>query len=216
MPSAETLAAFSVAAFLLCISPGPSNLYIMARSISQGHRAGIVAATGMAIGSVIYVLASAFGLAALFIYFPLAFSSVKLAGAGYLIYLALHYFKLARHSQRQDKPVVQLRNTAIFRQSIIVELTNPKTALFFIAFLPLFVDPARGQISLQLLVLGVVYAAIGLMCDLMVASLAGQIGKWLSQHADFSVWQNRIAAGLLFLLGAFILYQESIQLVFSG
>ena len=92
MPPAETLITFSLAALLLSISPGPSNLYIMARSVAQGHRAGIAAAGGMAVGSLIYVLASAFGITAIFIYSPLAYTLLKLGGALYLIYLGSRYF----------------------------------------------------------------------------------------------------------------------------
>ena len=208
MPAIETLATFCLAAFLLCIAPGPSNLYVMARSISQGQQAGVIAASGMALGSFIYVIACAFGLAAIFLYSPLAFSSVKIVGAVYLLYLSLHYFSLAKQQQNQLQHIAPLRKQTIFKQSLVVELTNPKTALFFIAFLPLFTAPSRGNLSLQLLVLGAIYAVIGFMSDLLVATLSGKIGLWMSTHPKSGQWQNRLSASLLFAIAGFIVYEE--------
>jgi len=208
MPSFETLATFSLAAFLLCIAPGPSNLYVMARSISQGRQAGITAASGMILGSFIYVLASAFGLAAIFLYSPVAYSAVKLAGAAYLFYLAFVYFSLAKQHANQPQQLPPLDNKTIFKQSLVVELTNPKTALFFIAFLPLFTDPARGSLSVQLLILGCLYAVIGFLSDIVVATLSGKIGIWMSTHPNSTQWQNRLSASLLFAIAGFIVYEE--------
>lgn len=208
MPSFDTLATFSFAAFLLCIAPGPSNLYIMARSISQGHKAGFTAGFGMALDSFIYVIVSAFGLAAIFTYLPWAFTLIKLLGAGYLIYLALHYLRLAKSTSEQIKGLQKLSYGVIFKQSLLVELTNPKTALFFIAFLPLFTKPEQSTITLQLLILGGLYAVIGLLCDLFVATLSGSIGSWMNSHPKSQQWQNRISALLLLAIAGFIIYQE--------
>jgi threonine/homoserine/homoserine lactone efflux protein len=207
MPSAETLITFSLAALLLSISPGPSNLYIMARSIGQGHRAGIAAAGGMAIGSLIYVLASAFGIAAIFIYSPLAYTLLKLGGALYLIYLGARYFLSAGTSYTQQS-IKRIQIVTIFRQSIVVELTNPKTALFFLAFLPQFVDPQAGTITMQLVVLGTIYAFIAFSTDITVAMLSGKLGKWLAHHKKFTQMQERFSGSVLITLGGFIVYQE--------
>lgn len=208
MPSMDILLSFSLAALLLSLSPGPSNLYIMARSISQGHHAGIAAAGGMAIGSLVYVLATAFGLAAIFIYFPLAFMLLKLAGAAYLLYLGWLY--LFRHTPNEEgKPRVTVMSIPrIFMQSILVELTNPKSALFFIAFLPQFIKQDTGSVILQFTILGGIYAFIALMCDMCVALLAGRLGLWLNHHPVFEVWQNRLSGGLLFSLGSYIALDE--------
>ena len=208
MPSIETIATFSFAAFLLCISPGPSNLYVMARSISQGRQAGIMAASGMILGSFIYVIASAFGLAAIFLYSELAYQLVTLAGAAYLLYLASHYFKLAKQHIQTTHKVSQLAKSTIFKQSLVVELTNPKTALFFIAFLPLFTDPKQGNLNLQLLILGSIYAVIGFMSDILVATLSGKIGQWMNNHPRAGQWQNRLSASLLFTIAGFIVYEQ--------
>lgn len=208
MPSLDILLTFSLAALLLSLSPGPSNLYIMARSLSQGHRAGIAAAGGLAIGSFIYVIATALGLAAIFKYSPLAYTLLKLAGATYLIYLGISYLLAKPEAQQQQTRLKPWSMARIFRQSVVVELTNPKTALFFLAFLPQFVRPEAGPISSQLLVLGMVYLLIALACDLLVALLSHQLGSWLSQHAQFPLWQDRISGSILLGLGALIGYEE--------
>lgn len=208
MPSFETFITFSLSAFLLCIAPGPSNLYVMARSISQGHGAGITAASGMAVGSFTYVIASAFGLAAVFLYSPWAYTAIKLIGAAYLLYLSMHYFKLAQYSNNPLQSVAQLNKKTIFKQSLFVELTNPKTALFFIAFLPLFTDPKMGNLSQQLLILGAIYAVIGFFSDTLVATLASKIGHWMKANPKSAAWQNRLSASLLFAIGGFIVYEE--------
>ncbi|GAA0342376.1 LysE family translocator [Bowmanella denitrificans] len=208
MPSIEILLTFSLAALLLSLSPGPSNLYIMARSLSQGHQAGVAAAGGLAIGSFIYVIATALGLAAIFKYSPLAYTALKLAGAAYLMYLGWSYLRSAPQNTPQQANIKPWSKARIFRQSVVVELTNPKTALFFLAFLPQFVRADAGSITSQLLVLGMVYLLIALCCDLLVALLSHKLGRWLSQHADFSLWQDRISGTILLGLGAFIGYEE--------
>jgi threonine/homoserine/homoserine lactone efflux protein len=211
MPTADILLSFSITALLLSLSPGPSNLYIMARSISQGHNAGIAAAGGMAMGSLAYVLATAFGLAAIFIYFPLTFMLLKLAGAVYLLYLGWLYL-FSHTSSDQRKPRVTVMSIPrIFMQSILVELTNPKTALFFIALLPQFVNQDSESVILQFMILGSMYALIAFICDLCVAMLAGKLGLWLSRHPSFEVWQNRLSGGLLFSLGGYIAIDELIN-----
>ena len=208
MPAFETLIAYSIAASVLCISPGPSNLYIMARTMGQGHQAGIAAASGMAIGSFIYVFATALGIAAIFKYSPVAYVAVKVAGACYLIYLGYHYIANAT-SHSIDKPHLKhLATPVIFKQSVIVELTNPKTALFFLAFLPQFVDTAQGNVALQLFVLGCIYAVIAFCSDLLVVFLSSQLGKWLMQHPLFAQWQERISGSILLILGGFILFEQ--------
>ena len=208
MPSTELLTTFAMASLLLSLSPGPSNLYIMARSLSQGRNAGVAAAGGLAIGSLIYVLATALGLAAIFKYSPLAYTLLKLAGAGYLVILGIQ--TLRNKPMSPDNPVRMepWSVTRIFRQSVVVELTNPKTALFFLAFLPQFVRPEAGSVTSQLLVLGLVYALIALCCDLLVASLSDKLGNWLSHHASFPLWQDRFSGSLLLGLGIFIAADE--------
>ncbi|MDF2178984.1 LysE family translocator [Aliiglaciecola sp. CAU 1673] len=208
MPSIELLLTFSLACILLSLSPGPSNLYIMARSLSQGHQAGIAAAGGLAIGSLTYVVATALGLAAVFKYSPLAYIGLKLAGAAYLVYLGFQYLRAKPADIDTPKPLRHLSVPTIFRQSLVVELTNPKTALFFLAFLPQFVRDDAGSVTSQLLVLGLVYALIALCCDLLVAMLSHKLGKWLAGHSSFAYWQDKLSGGILLALAAFIVGEE--------
>lgn len=208
MPTIETLLTFSLAALLLSLSPGPSNLYIMARSIGQGHQSGVAAASGMALGSFIYVFATALGIAAIFKYSPTAYLLVKLAGAAYLIYLGAHYIRHAFGSAENKPSLKKLSASLIFKQSIIVELTNPKTALFFLAFLPQFVNPEQGNVAMQLVVLGTVYALIAFCSDLFVVFMSTQLGKWLSHHPIFVQWQDRVSGGILIGLGSYIVFEE--------
>lgn len=206
MPSPETLIAFSFAALMLSISPGPSNLYIMARTMGQGQKAGTAAAGGMAIGSLIYVLATALGLATIFVYSPMAYTGVKIAGAIYLLYLGWQYLRQAKALTHVDKPhLTAMTPVSILRQSIIVELTNPKTALFFLAFLPQFVDASLGNVAMQMIVLGLTYGVIAFCSDMMVVILSNQLGRWLESHASFSLWQERVSGSILMVLGVYIL-----------
>lgn len=210
MPEFDVLVTFAFAALMLSLSPGPSNLYIMARTMNNGHSSGISAAGGMAVGSFIYVIASALGIAAVFVYSPTAFLLIKVAGALYLIFLGISTILSARH--KIANPVVTKTPVAkVFRQSIVVELTNPKTALFFIAFLPQFVAPTATNVVEQLIVLGSLYALIAFCCDLFVVAVSAHIGKWLAQHPLFVAWQDRLSGSILFGLGGFILYQEAVD-----
>lgn len=211
MPSIETLITFSFAAFLLSISPGPSNLYIMARSIHQGFIGGAAAASGMAIGSFIYVILTAMGLAAVFNYAPLAYTLLKIAGAIYLVYLGISYFRAGPADPDVPDKVEPKSLLKIFNQSIIVELTNPKTALFFIAFLPQFVSAEQGNVTMQFVILGSMYAVIALMCDIFVAGMSGKLGKWLRQNPKFLNYQDKFSGSLLAGLGSYIGVQEVLK-----
>ena len=208
MPPFETLFTFAIAAAILSISPGPSNLYIMARSMGQGHAAGTAAAGGMAIGTLIYVVATALGIAAIFKYSPMAYTIVKFAGAAYLIYLGVSYFVNAKAGIGEKQHLRPMTTGKIFRQSIVVELTNPKTALFFLAFLPQFVEVNANSVALQLVVLGCLYGIIAFSCDMLVVLLSTQLGKWLMQHPVFVAWQERISGSILAGLGGYIVYDE--------
>ena len=203
MPTIETLLAFSLVCIMLSFTPGPSILYIMARSISQGPRAGVAAAGGMALGGFFYVIVTALGLAAVLRAMPVAIVVVKVVGAFYLVYLGLQHFKESHIAAPEEKSKA-MAHGKIFRQSIIVELTNPKTALFFLAFLTQFVNPEQGSVGMQLAVLGVLNACITFCCDTIVAYTSGRIGVWLKQKPHMAVWQDRAAGSVMIFLGAFI------------
>jgi threonine/homoserine/homoserine lactone efflux protein len=210
MPSLEILVAFTFASLLMNLSPGPSNLYVMARSIAQGSRGGIVASLGLASGGLVHVMAAVLGLSALFQHSPTLYTIVKLVGAAYLIYLGVSYWLasrrslVARRSEVPDKPLM-----AVFRESIFVEVSNPKTALFFIALLPQFVVPESGPVWQQLLVLGMIVTLLALPCDILVAIFSSKLSNWLITHEHAQRVQQRISGSLLFGMGTFIVADEA-------
>ena len=212
MPSIEVLIAFTAAALLMNISPGPSNLYVMARAIAQGTQGGIVAAMGLAVGSLVHVVATALGLSAIFSHSPTLYMIVKLMGAAYLIYLGLTYWKSKENGSNEnvlrpkEKPLL-----SVFQQSVIVEVTNPKTALFFIALLPQFVVPESGPVSQQLLILGIIVTISALPCDILVAVSSSKISNWLLRHERAQQIQDRISGSILFAMGAYIVSDEIIN-----
>jgi threonine/homoserine/homoserine lactone efflux protein len=187
-----TLALFSVTWFLLTITPGPDMLYIATRSLSQGRNAGIVSALGVHTGILVHTLAAALGLSALIAASAIAFDIVKYAGAAYLVYLGVRTLfskgTLLGVTATEQKPLWD-----IYRQGIVTNLLNPKIILFFTAFLPQFVDPSRGSVVVQLLLLGVLLVIIALPVDIAVGLLggvvsnffkhrkrAGSVGKWVT------------------------------------
>ena len=209
MPSTDILIAFTAAALLMNISPGPSNLYVVARAIAQGTKGGVVAAMGLAVGSMVHVIATVLGLSVIFSQSPALYTVVKLAGAAYLIYLGVSYWK--SKSAGTDKVVKQVKTkplSSVFRESIIVEVTNPKTALFFIALLPQFVVPESGPVSLQLLVLGVIVTISALPCDVLVAISSSKASNWLLKNERAQKIQERISGSILLGMGAYIVADE--------
>src|SRR6202521_4775327 len=172
IPNATSIGVFSLAAVLLLLAPGPAVLYIVARSIEQGRIAGLASVCGITTGTLVHVLAAALGLSALLASSALAFAVVKYAGAGYLIYIGVR-----RILSRTETPAARIELPRrslgrLYRDGFIVNLLNPKTALFFLAFLPQFVDPARGAVAMQMLILGVLFVAVALLSDSSYALLA--------------------------------------------
>ena len=179
MISLEVLITFTIAALILNLSPGPSNLYVMARSISQGVRGGVVSVIGLSVGGMIHVVAAVLGLSTIFEHSPTFYVAVKMIGAAYLIYLGWNYIKSSSSGEVSHPiPKVEKSLATIFRESVLVEVTNPKTALFFVALLPQFVNPEVGSVSQQLLLLGVIVVVSALPCDLLIAVFAGKASKF--------------------------------------
>ncbi|WP_438463223.1 LysE family translocator [Marinomonas sp. PE14-40] len=213
MPSIEILLAFTLTSLLMSLSPGPSNLYVMARSIAQGVQGGLVAAAGLGVGSLIHVAAAVLGLSVLFSHSPTLYMMVKLIGALYLIYLGVNYWRAHSGSGSDDEalPVKKTKSMPlkkVFIQSIIVEVTNPKTALFFIALLPQFVVPESGPIALQLFVLGMIAALTALPCDILVAVSSSKVASWLLKHKNAQVIQDKVSGSILLGMGSFIAVGE--------
>jgi threonine/homoserine/homoserine lactone efflux protein len=210
MPSIEVLLAFTLATLIMHISPGPSNLYVMARSISQGVSGGIVAALGLAVGGLFHVLATVLGLAAIFKHSPNLYTIIKLLGAFYLIYLGIKYFKASfENDEAQEvKKSTYKPLPRVFFESILIELTNPKTALFFIAFLPQFVNPEIGSVSFQLLLFGIIVVVSAIPCDFLVAIFSSKVSALIKKSKKAQQIQERVSASILFGLGSYIGIKE--------
>lgn len=208
MPSPETLITFTVAAFILNLSPGPSNFYIIARTLENGVSGGLSAVAGLAAGSLVHVVAAVLGLSALFNYSPLAYSALKVLGAGYLIYLGLSALRRSSGQAVSTDALGEkqsLHSRKIFQQSVIVEVSNPKTALFFIALLPQFVNPADGPATPQFLLLGLIVTASAIPCDLFVTFFANKAANWIRGSDSMQRWQDRVSGTILTGLGAYVL-----------
>jgi threonine/homoserine/homoserine lactone efflux protein len=198
------LALFVGAALVLLVTPGPAVLYITARAMSQGVRAGLVSVLAVETGNSVQVLGAAVGLAALLASSALAFSVVKLLGAGYLVVLGVRKLASGRDGTPaggQEARPASLR--AVYVQGVVVSVLNPKTALFFLAFLPQFVDPARGHVTAQMLVLGATFVALALISDGAYALLAGTVGRWLWRHPRFVRGERYVSGSVYIGLGAY-------------
>jgi threonine/homoserine/homoserine lactone efflux protein len=178
------LPVFLLAALILLLTPGPAVLYIIARSMDQGRLAGLVSVLSIETGNSVHVLAATLGLSALLLSSALAFSIVKYMGAAYLVYLGIR--RLLRRDQAQDITVLQKQSLQrIFSQGVLVAALNPRTALFFLAFLPQFVDPSAGSVTLQLLTLGGIFVMMAIVSDGTYALLASTAGGWLKRNQSF-------------------------------
>ncbi len=201
MPTAETFALFAAAALALIVVPGPAVLYIVAQSIDRGRLAGIVSALGVAVGGLVHVTAAAVGLSALVVSSATAFTVVKLAGAAYLVGLGLVTLLRRSEAERVDVPR-ERRLRRIFTQGIVVNVLNPKTALFFLAFLPQFVDPDRGAVPAQILALGLLFVVLAVVSDAVWALAAGTASHRLRGSRRFHAVRRYVSGTVFVGLGA--------------
>jgi threonine/homoserine/homoserine lactone efflux protein len=193
----DTLVTFFMAAVLLGLAPGPDNIFVLTQSAMRGRMAGLMVTLGLCTGLVVHTTAVAFGVAVIFQASALAFTALKLFGAGYLLYLAWHAFRATSEAITAGKPN-GLRTAQLYRRGIIMNVTNPKVSIFFLAFLPQFADPQRGSLTLQMLLLGGVFIVSTILVFGSIALLAGTIGGWLNRSPRTQVIMNRLA-GVVFL-----------------
>jgi threonine/homoserine/homoserine lactone efflux protein len=196
----SSLVLFMTGAMLLLLVPGPAVLYITSRSIGLGRAAGLVSAMGIAVGTLFHVAAATLGLSALLVSSASAFHLVKYAGAAYLIYLGIRTLR-SGDAAMLDPSRERRSLRTIFGHGVLVNLLNPKTALFFLAFLPQFVDPARGRATLQIFELGVLFALMGWVSDSIWATIAGTFGRCLRGNVRLRGAQLKVSGGVLIALG---------------
>ena len=188
----ESLLAFVVASALLGLAPGPDNLFVLLQSALHGPRAGILVTLGLCTGLVVHTSAVALGVAAVLKASPTAFTLLKVAGALYLLYLAWHAFR-SSSARLQKKGVPALTAPQLYRRGIVMNVTNPKVTVFFLAFLPQFALPENGPVALQIALLGGVFILVTLVVFGGVALLAGTLGAWLNRSPRAQLVLNRVA-----------------------
>jgi threonine/homoserine/homoserine lactone efflux protein len=200
MPTASTIALFLLAATALAVVPGPAVAYIVTQSIDQGRRAGIVSALGVASGGLVHVAAATVGLSALIASSATAFTVVKLVGAVYLIVVGIRRI-LSGDSDESESRALRLPLRRVYRQGVIVNVLNPKTALFFLAFLPQFVDPDRGAVWLQVALLGVVFVSVAVLSDLTYALVSDAIAGRIRRTGTGARVRRWLTGGVFVALG---------------
>ena len=201
MPAAATFGFFLAAALALLIVPGPSVLYIVTRSVDQGRIAGLVSVLGIELGALVHVAFAAVGLSALLASSAAAFTIVKWLGAAYLVWLGLRRL-LARDDEDVTVTIEQKKLSRVLSQGVIVTVFNPKTALFFLAFLPQFVDPSRGPVGIQIVVLGITFVVLAFLTDGIYAVLSGTAAGWIRGRPGFRRGQRYVSGGVYLMLGA--------------
>jgi len=201
IPSATSIGLFAVAATLLLLTPGPAVLYIVARSVEQGRMAGLTSVFGITTGTLVHVLASTLGLSALLASSALAFAVVKYAGAGYLIYMGVR--RILKRTDTPASPVKLPKRSLgrLYRDGFIVNLLNPKTALFFLAFLPQFVDSSRGAVPFQIAFHGLLFTLMGLTSDGLYALVAGTASVWVKRQSRYLDWERYVTGSVFIGLG---------------
>jgi threonine/homoserine/homoserine lactone efflux protein len=200
MPETQTVLVFAAASFALIAFPGPSVIYIVTRSVAQGRRAGLLSMLGIEAGGLVHVIAAAIGVSALVASSATAFTVLKYAGAAYLVYIGVRKL-LERPDDSGAEEAARHTDRRLFLEGALVNTLNPKTATFFVAFLPQFVDPAQGSVALQALVLGCLFVAIAAVSDSVYALLAGTAGRRL-RSARGRTAMARVSGGVYLGLGA--------------
>ncbi|MDG1708266.1 MAG: LysE family translocator [Emcibacteraceae bacterium] len=193
----DVLGTFFATAIILGLVPGPDNLFVLTQAAAKGRVSGIIVTFGLLTGLLVHTMAVALGISVIFKTSPLAFTILKIFGVGYLLYLAYGSFRAGKENieKRNKKPVSLM---TLYRRGIIMNISNPKISIFFLAFLPQFADPSRGEVSIQIAVLGIVFIIATLIIFALISFLAGSIGDYLKNSDKAQTYLNRIA-GVVFI-----------------
>lgn len=202
-----TLITYLVILFGFVFIPGPAVLLTLARASSSGTQTGVATALGIALGDLIHTFMAVIGISAIILASAFLFSLIKYLGAAYLVYLGVRAI-LEKVDMNNPMGGVHLTSKAAFRQAVLAEVLNPKSAMFFLAFLPQFVHPENGAVSLQLITLGVLFVLMGLSSTLIVAFSAGKVGTFLRRNPVVLRWQGKVVGGIYCALGLRLAFQE--------
>ena len=201
MPATASLLTFALVCLGLVLTPGPNMMYLVSRSICQGHKAGLISLGGVGLGFLVYMVAAALGITALLFAVPLAYDALRLAGAAYLLYLAWQVLKPGGRSPFQVRNLPVDSNRRLFAMGLLTNLLNPKAAMLYLSLLPQFIDPARGSVLRQSLVLGSLQIAISLSVNALIAMAAGTIASFLGSRPAWIVVQRWLMGTVLAGLG---------------
>jgi threonine/homoserine/homoserine lactone efflux protein len=191
----DSLITFFIAALLLSLAPGPDNVFVLTQSALYGRVSGLLVTLGLCTGLIVHTAAVALGIAVIFQTSPIAFTALKIVGAGYLLYLAWLAWRAAPASLSEVSSTTRSYG-ALYRRGIYMNISNPKVSIFFLAFLPQFASPERGSVAVQMMILGAVFIFATLLIFGAIALLAGSLGAWLSRSGA-QRYLNRIA-GMVF------------------
>lgn len=197
MPDPSNLLAFALVALGMALTPGPNMVYLISRSLSQGHRAGLISLGGVALGFVVYMLCAAFGLTALVLAVPYAYDAIRFAGALYLLWLAWQALRPGGRSPFEVKTLAPDSPRRLFLMGLLTNLLNPKIAVVYLSLLPQFISPANGSVLAQALVLGGVQIAVSVAVNALVALSAASIAAFLVRRPTFAVVQRWIMGTVL-------------------
>jgi threonine/homoserine/homoserine lactone efflux protein len=201
MVSGAAIVGMALVALGMVLIPGPNMIYLVSRSVSQGSRAGLVSLSGTFVGFVVYMAMANFGLAAVFIYVPILYTGVKLAGAAYLLYLAWKMLKPGGTSLFEPKQLPRDSRWKLFRMGLVTNLLNPKAAIMYLALIPQFVDRSAGNIVAQGFILGSVQITVSMIVNSIIVLLAGAISIFMRTRPGWLKWQRWITGSLLGIVG---------------
>ncbi len=202
MPTWDNLLLFAAASVMLVLTPGPNLLYLVSRTLCQGRLAGVVSLLGTTTGFWVHIVAAALGLSVVFLTVPVLYDVVRWAGAAYLLWLAFDALRSGRGGIFQPRALAPMAPARLFRVGVVTSILNPKVALFYLALFPQFVDPARGSVLGQSLVLGVVQIAIAFVGDLMFVLAASRVATWLAARPRWAAAQRWVLAGVFTAIAA--------------
>ena len=194
----EQFLGFLAAAVLITVSPGPDNLLVLSLGIARGRRAGVAFGLGCGLGCLSHTLLAALGVSALIAASPAAFTLLKLVGGGYLVYLGVQALRSSGRLDTPEAASAQESELRLFARGLFANAINPKVVLFFLAFLPQFVDSARGDAAFQIAQLGLVFTAQAALLFALLGWFSGHVGAWLKRHGRAGLWLDR-AAGAVFV-----------------
>ncbi|MEO5700835.1 MAG: LysE family translocator [Casimicrobiaceae bacterium] len=202
IPSLDNLLLFAGASVLLVLTPGPNLLYLVSRTLCQGRAAGVISLAGTTTGFWFHIMAAAFGLSAVFATVPIAYEMVRYTGALYLLWLAVDALRAGGRGLFALRPMPALARGRLFRMGVLTSVLNPKVALFYLALFPQFVDPTRGSVLVQSLVLGMVQIGIAIVGDMIFILTAARVAQWLQHRPRWAAAQRWVLAGTFAAIAA--------------